>query len=145
LVEILNCYGVRLSPALQIKLDNHLVLPEKDSTSNTGDLQQKICQLNELEPEMRLRKSLTLKALLEIVDEFQTFLKPVEEQLEFLCYFHLHHCEMFSRHLNSHIAKISAQSVELSTSTLSLPSVSTQQPLYDPDKKLQQVINVILL
>ena len=54
LVEMLNFYGVKLSHALQTKLDTHLVLPGKSSGITEDDIQQRLSQSNsqiELEPE----------------------------------------------------------------------------------------------
>ena len=152
LVEILNSYGIKLSHSLQTKLDTHLVLPGRSVGITEDDVQQRLNQSNsqiELEPEMilLLKKSMTWKVLKEIFNDLQSFLEPIASQFEFLVYFHMHNCEMFSKHLKSQIAKISAassdQPIEESSIILTLPTVSTQQSSTDPDEKLKQVMYVI--
>lgn len=153
---MLSCYGVELNDALQTKIDNHLVLSERDVVHSKGDLQRMISQPNDYfgkEPKiiLRLSKSMTFKILVDIVNEIQSFLKPISNQLDFLVYFYLCKCEMFSRHLQNHIAKISdcsEKSVEWPTFkvTMVLPSVSTpRQPSSDTDKKLSQVANYLCM
>ena len=145
-VELLNSYGVKLSNTLQSKLNNHLVISRKDSVTN-NDLQQVMSEPNsqfEQESKIRVRlcKSMTLEILIGIVEDLQSFLEPILEQIEFLVYFHLHGCAMFSRHLKSQIVEISAhseQTGEVPAMTLGLPAVSTKQTSSDPDKKLLQV------
>ena len=147
-VELLNCYGVKLSNTLQTKLDDHLVISREDSVTNTNDLQQVISEPNsQLEQEskihVRLYKSMTLEILVNIVVDLQSFFKPISKQTEFLVYFHLHDCTMFSKHLKSQIAEISAhseQTGEVPAMTLGLPPVGTKQTSLDADeKKLLQV------
>ena len=140
---ILNCYGIKLSHTLQTQLDTHLVLPGASSVATADDLQQRL-QPNgqlDLEPEVivMLKKSMTWKVLQEVCDELQLFLKPIMSHLEFLVYFHLHNCEMFSKHLKSQMAKLSEQIVEESAITVIIPEGSTQV-IIDPNEKLQQVI-----
>ena len=99
---------------------------------------------------LRLYKSMTMEVLEDIVKNLQSFLKPINEQLNFLVYFHLHKCKMFSRFLKNQIAELSAyseQSGEVSTALLSLPTVSTRQSCSDTNKKLLQVtlVNVSLV
>ena len=147
-MELLNSYGIKLSNTLQSKLNNHLVISRKDSVTNTNDLQQKISEPNsQLEQEskihVRLYKSVTLEILVNLVDDLQSFLKPILEQIEFLVYFHLHDCTMFSRHLRSQIVEISAhseQTGEVPAITLGLPAVSTKQTSSDADERLLQVL-----
>ena len=149
MVEILNFYGIKLSHTLQTKLDTHLVLPGRSSGVTEDDMQQRLNQSNgqiELEPEMilLLRKSMTWRILQELFNDFQLFLVPIASQLEFLVYFHMHNCEMFSKHLKSQIAKISAANAERpvdeSSIIVRMPTISTQQSSTDPDEKLQQVM-----
>ena len=149
MVEILNFYGIKLSHTLQNDLDTHLVLPGRSSGITEDDVQQRLNQSNsqiELEPEMilLLKKSMTWKLLKRIFNDLESFLKPIESQLEFLVYFHMHNCEMFSKHLKSQIAKISAANseeiVEESGIILTMPIISTQQSSTDTDEKLQQVM-----
>ena len=151
LIEILNCYGIKLSHTLQTKLDSHLVVPGKSPGVTPDDLQERPNQLNDqldLEPEMMLlfKKSMTWKILQEIFNDLQLFLQPIASQLEFLVYFHMHNCEMFSKHLKSQIVKILAnpeQPVEMSAVIFTIPStVGTQQSSTDPDEILQQVVNI---
>ena len=149
MVEILNFYGIKLSHTLQTKLDTHLVLPGRSSGVTEDDMQQRLNQSNsqiELEPEMilLLRKSMTWRILQELFNDLQSFLFPIASQLEFLVYFHMHNCEMFSKHLKSQIAKISAANAERpvdeSSIIVRMPTISTQQSSTDPDEKLQQVM-----
>ena len=149
MVEILNFYGIKLSHTLQTKLDTHLVLPGRSSGVTEDDMQQRLNQSNgqiELEPEMilLLRKSMTRRILQELFNDLQSFLLPIASQLEFLVYFHMHNCEMFSKHLKSQIAKISAANAERpvdeSSIIVRMPTISTQQSSTDPDEKLQQVM-----
>ena len=151
-MEILNFYGIKLSHTLQTKLDTYLVLPGRSSGVTEDDVQQRLDQPNgqlELEPEMilLLKKSMTWKMLNELFSDLQSFLKPIESQLEFLVYFHMHNCEMFSKHLKSQIAKILAASSERpvneSSIALMIPMADTQQSFTDPDEKLKQVMYVL--
>ena len=151
LVDILNFYDIKLSHTLQTKLDTHLVLPGRSSGVTEDDVQQRLDQSNgqlELEPEMilLLKKSMTWKMLNELLSDLQSFLKPIASQLEFLVYFHMHNCEMFSKHLKSQIAKILAASSERpvneSSIVLMIPMADTQQSSTDPDEKLKQVMYV---
>jgi len=149
-VDILNSYGIRLSHTLQEKLETHLVLPGRSSGVTEDDVQQRLSPTNgqpELEPEpiLMLRKSVTWKLMQEIFNDLQSFLMPIVSQLDFLVYFHLHHSEMFSKHLMSQFAKLSASSeqpIDVSMIPVTLPSVGTRQSSSDPDEKLQQVCNV---
>ena len=151
LVEILNFYGIKLSHTLQTELDTHLVLPGRSLGVTEDDIQQRLNQSNgqlELEPEMilLLKKSMTWKMLQELFNDLQSFLLPIASQLEFLVYFHMHNCEMFSKHLKSQIAKISAansdQPVDVSSIILTMPTIYTQPSSTDPDEKLKQVTYV---
>ena len=151
MVGILNSYGIKLSYTLQTKLDTHLVLPGRSSGVTEDDVQQRLNQPNdqlELEPEMilLLKKSMTWKMLQELFNDLQSFLSPIASQLEFLVYFHMHNCEMFSKHLKSQIAKISAANsdrpVDESSIMLMIPMADTQQLSTDPDEKLKQVMYV---
>ena len=149
-MDILNSYGIRLSHTLQEKLETHLVLPGRSSGVTTDDVQQRLNQTNgqlELEPEMilMLKKSMTIKLIQEISDDLQLFLMPIVDHLNFLVYFHLHHSEMFNKHLMSQITKLSASSeqpIDPSMIAMTMPSVGTRQSSSDPDEKLQQVCNV---
>ena len=93
-----------------------------------------------------LKQSMTWKMLNELLSDLQSFLKPIASQLEFLVYFHMHNCEMFSKHLKSQIAKILAASSERpvneSSIVLMIPMADTQQSSTDPDEKLKQVMYV---
>jgi len=149
-VDILNFYGIKLSYTLQTKLDNHLVLPGAGSLAIADDLQQRLNSQLELEPEMilMLKKSMTWKIIQEIFTDLKSFLKPIMAQLDFLVYFHLHNCEMFSKHLKSQIAKIAApleQPVEVSSIMLIIPTVSIQQSPTDCDEKLLQVMCTVII
>ena len=133
---MLSCYGIKFSHTLQAKLDTHLVLPDGGPVIITDDMQQILHHQQigqtELEPEMilRLKKSVTLKILQEIFNDLQIFLEPLMSHLEFLAYFHLHNCEMFSKHLKLQMAKLAAnsvESVEESAVKLTLSSVGTTE------------------
>ena len=152
MVDILNSYGIKLSHTLQTKLDNHLILPGRSSAFTEDDVQQRLKQPNdqlELEPEMilLLKKSMTWKILKEIFNDLQSLLLPVVSQLEFLVYFHMHDCEMFSKHLKSQISRMSAassdQPVDESAVILAIPMVDTQKSSTNPDEKLKQVMYVL--
>ena len=82
-----------------------------------------------------------------IFEDLQLFLEPIFSQLEFLVYFHLHNCEMFSKHLKSQIAKLSTNSepVEVSNVMTTMLSVVGTQQSTDSNEKLQQVGNVLIL
>lgn len=150
LVELLSCYDVKLSSTLQAKLDSHLCISVRD----TDNLQQEPCQPNgqaEQKSKMNLdlKKPTTLKILIDIGEDIQSFLKPILEQLEFLVYFHLHKCKIFIRHLNSQIAEASAYSEQPSAvpaTGVGLPAVSTIESS-DTNEDLLQVIaiNCIIL
>ena len=148
LVEMLSCYGIKFSRTLQAKLDTHLVLPERGPVITTDYMQQILHHQpigqTELNPEitLRLKKSVTWKILQEIFNDLQIFLEPLMSHLEFLAYFHLHNCEMFSKHLKSQMAKLAAHSVEPveeSTIQLTLSFVGTTEL---STEKLFQVSNV---
>ena len=155
LVELLLDYGIQLSHSLRTKIVNHLVLSGRESISNTDNLQEELSQPNSQRKQgpkviLRLCKSMTLEVLENIVENLQSFLKPISEQLNFLVYFHLRKCKMFSRFLKNQIAELSAyseQSGKVYTALLSLPTVSTQQPCSDTNKKLLQVtlVNLFLV
>ena len=146
-MEIFSSYGIRFSHILQTKLDTHLVLPEGGPVVVTDDIQQILNQQNgqlELEPELilRLKKSVTWKILQEILNDLELFLEPVMSHLEFLVYFHLHKCEIFSKHLKSQMDKLAANSeepVEVSAIKLTIPSVCTTHSSTNHDDKLLQV------
>ena len=85
---------------------------------------------------------MTLTMLKEIFNDLQLFLEPIASQLEFLVYFHMHNCEMFSKHLKSQMAVISSnleQPVEESAAMLTLPTIDVQQSPTNSDEKLLQV------
>ena len=122
-----------------------MVLPGRSFGVTPDDLQQRLnlSQLD-LEPDMilLLKKSMTWKMLQEIFEDLQLFLQPIFSQLEFLVYFHLHNCEMFSKHLKSQIAKLSTNPEPdevFNVISAILPAVGTQQST-DSDEKLQQVM-----
>ena len=152
LVEMFNFYGVNMSNILQTKLDTHLVLPGRSSGITEDDVQQRLNQSNsqiELEPEMilLLKKSMTLRMLKEIFNDLQSFLEPIASQLDFLVYFHLHNCEMFSKHLKSQMAVISSnleQPVQESAVVLTLPTIDVQQSSTNDDEKLLQVADICM-
>ena len=145
---MLSCYGIKFSHTLQTKLETHLVLPEGGPVVTTDAVQQILNQPNgqlELEPEMilRLKKSVTWRILQEILRDLKVFLKPIMSHLEFLVYFHLHNCEMFSKHLKSQMAKLTVNSeepVEESAIKLILTSVGETQSCTSHDEKLLQVV-----
>ena len=149
-MKIFSCYGVKFSHSLKTKLDTHLVLPEEGPVVITDDMQQILHQPNdqlELEPAMilRLKKSVTWNVLQEILNDLELFLEPIMSHLEFLVYFHLHNCEMFSKHLKSQMAKLAVNSeepVEESTVKLTFTSVSNTQSSSNYDDKLLQVMYV---
>ena len=109
------------------------------------DVQQRLnqsCSQIELEPEMilLLKKSVSWKMLKEIFNDLQSFLLPIASRLEFLVYFHMHNCEMFSIHLKSQMAAISSnvgQLVQESAATLMLSTIAVQQSSSHRDKLLQ--------
>ena len=152
MVDMLNFYGIKLSHTLQSKLDTHLVLPGRSSGITEDDVQQRLNQSSsqiELEPEMilLLKKSMTWKILKEIFDDLQSFLEPIASQLEFLVYFHLHNCEMFSKHLKSQMAAIASnldQPVQESAAMSTLPTIDVQQSSTNSEEKLLQVVDVCM-
>ena len=132
---MLHFYGVRFDDSIQTKLDNHLILPGRGSTVDSSDIQQGLDQPLDLEPEMvvMLQKSTTLKILKELDLELQNFLHPIFEYFEFLVYFHLHNCEMFSKYLKSQIDKLSEVNKTVAESGVTLTSAP------EPQDKLEQV------
>ena len=141
MVDILNFYGIKLSCTLQTKLDSYLVLPRRSLEVTKDDVQQRPNQPND-QPEMilLLKKSATWKMLKELFNDLQSFLLPIASQLEFLVYFHMHNCEMFSIHLKSQMATISSnvgQLVQESAATLTLSTIAVQQSSSHSDKLLQ--------
>ena len=143
-MDIFNYYGMQFDDNLQNKLDTYLILQERSPLVNTDDddMQQIPYQPTDqldLEPEMRfrLKKCVTWKILQKIFNDLNSFLEPVISHLEFLVYFYLHKCEMFSRHLKCQIASIE-QPVEASAIT-TCSSVSVT----NPDKKLLQVTYIM--
>ena len=147
LVDILLFYGIRLDHAIQAHLDKHIILPGRGTTVDETEIQQRLNQPNgqlDLEPEMiiMLRKSTTLKLLRQMELELQNFLYPILNKLEFLVYFHLHNCEMFSKYLKSQIAKLSAPDdvIDEDDIIVVLPSATTvKRQVLDPHDQLEQV------
>jgi len=146
MVDMLHFYGVRLDHSVQTKLDSHLILPGRRSTVDPSDTQQGLNQPNgqsDLEPEMivLLHKSTTLKVLQELDVDLQNFLHPIYNQVEFLVYFHLHNCEMFSKYLKSQMDKLSAKdnTVDESDVTLAFPSRNKRRSVLEPNDELVQV------
>ena len=108
-MEILNCYGVRLSNNLQVLLHKYVVLPGE---KYPNDVQQKLSQSDyqvDLKPEdiLLLRTSTTVQVLQELHCGLEDFLRPFLSNIEFLVYFHLHNCKLFCNFLNCQIAKMS--------------------------------------
>ena len=142
MVDILNFYGVKLSHTLQTDLDTHLVLPGRSSGITEDDVQQRLNQQNspiKLEPEMILflKKSMTWKMLKRILNDVQSFLEPIAPQLEFLVYFHMRNCEIFSKHLKSQMAAVSSnleQPVQESAAMSTLPTIGIQQSSANDDE-----------
>ena len=146
---MLSCYGIKFSHTLQAKLDMHLVLPDGGPVIITDDMQQilhhqPIGQTKlKLEMTLRFKKSVTWKVLQEILNDLEIFLEPFMSYLEFLAYFHLRNCEVFSKYLKNQMAMLAANSeetVEESTIKLTLSSVSTTE--LSTETKLFQVTNV---
>ena len=155
LVELLSYYGIKFSHTLQAKLDTHLILPEGGPVIITDNMQQiilhhQLIDQTELKAEMTLRfkKSMTWKILQEIFNDLQIFLGPLMSHLEFLAYFHLHNCEMFSKHLKNQMAKLAEEPAEEpaeeSAIKLILPSVGTTELFTEKlfTEKVFQVSNV---
>ena len=146
-MEMLSCYGIKLSHTLQAKLDTHLVLPDGGPVLTTDHMQQMLNQPDdqfELEPKMilRLKKSVTWKILQDILRDLEEFLEPIVSYLEFLVYFHLHKCEIFSKHLKSQMAKLAVnleEPVEEFAIKLTLTPVGEMQSCTSHDEKLLQV------
>ena len=141
---MLLSYGVRLDHSLQAKLDAHVILPGRRSTVDPSDIQQGLSQPNgqlDLEPEIivMLHKSTTLKILKELDLDLQNFLHPILKQLEFLVYFHLHNCEMFSKYLKSQIDKLSTPVVDESDIALTFPSRTKRHSPPEPNDQLERV------
>lgn len=147
-MDLLNCYDTELSHSIQSKLGDHLFLKRRDSISDVDFPQQEIqLPYNILEQEtkiiFKMGKPVTLKLLLSIIGDLNAFLEPILEQLDFLVYFHLHNCAMFTRHLMSQMTVISTYSEytpKATTVTLALPVVSTQQSSCDSNDKLLQKV-----
>ena len=58
-MEILLFYGVKLTGAIQMKLDNYVILPEKRSTAASTELCLRLNQLNrqfDLEPSEKMEQ-----------------------------------------------------------------------------------------
>ena len=130
---------MKLSSSLQAKLDSHLCI----SVRGTDNLQQETCQPNgQVEKlSLDLKKPTTLKILIDIGEDLQSFLKPIFEQLEFFVYFHLHKCKIFIRHLKNQIAEASTNSEQPSAvpaTAAGLPAVSTTESS-DTNENLLQV------
>ena len=138
-MEIFSCYGIKFRNTLQTLLDTHLVLPEGGPIVITGDIQQ---ILNQPNGQLKLKKSATWKILQEIFHDLELFLEPIMSHLEFLVYFHLHNCEMFSKHLKSQMAANSEQPIEASDVLLAIPFVDITRSSTNHDEKLLQVIYV---
>ena len=139
-MDIFNYYGIQFDDSLQNKLDTYLILQE--GVSADDDMQQIPYQPTDqldLEPEitLRLKKCVTWKILKEIFSDVNSFLKPVVSHLEFLVFFYLHKCEMFSKHLKSQIAN-KEQPVE-SSSITAFSSVS----VINPYEKLSKVMYIM--
>ena len=141
LEELLSCYGVKLSSTVQGKLDGHLCI----SVRGTDNLHQEPCQPNgQAVQKFDLKKPTTLKILIDIGKDLQSFLKPIVEQLEFLVYFHLHKCKIFIKHLNIRIAEAltySEQPSAVPATAVGLPAVSTTESS-DTNENLLQVIAI---
>ena len=147
-MDLISCYDTELSRTIQFKLGDQLFLRRRDSVDGVHVPQQEIMiPYDLLEQEkptiiLMLGKSVTLKFLLCLRDDFNLFLKPILEQLDFLVYFHLHSCALFKRHLISQMAELSTYSehtLKTTTITAALPVVSTKQSSCDATDKLIQV------
>ena len=143
LVDMLHFYGIRFDHLIQTKLNDHLILPGRGSTVDSSDIQQGLNQPLDLEPEMvvMLQKSTTLKVLKQLDLDLQNFLHPIFEHFEFLVYFHLHNCEMFSKYLKSQIDKLFDvnKTVDESGITLAFPNKGKHSPASEPQEQLEKV------
>ena len=146
LVEILHSYDIKLDPTIQNLLDTHIILPGMNYHVTTTDTQQ-ILNLHDsqlkLDSEMILifRKSMTWKVLQEISEKMKLFLNPIWQELDFLVYFYLRKSEIFNKHLQYQINKVSVCAQEtMDESIMSNLSFDFQQLSIDSTEKLKEVV-----
>jgi len=152
-MQMLDVYGVRLSCSLHNMLKTYVVLPGEDSSD---DIQKNLVQShrkleNESKTHLFLKKSVASKILRKLYTALMEFVNPIFNKLEMFLYFYLHNCEVFSKYLKYQLTLISRSqcSVKQSQFKLALPpassSVSCQESLIDPDKKIAQVCSFALV
>jgi len=150
-MEMLNTYGVKFSNTILTMLEAYVVLPGVGSSVYASDVQLKLnqsCSEIQLEPEwiLSLRKSVTWKILLRLLDDLQSFLDPIWDQLNFFVYFHLYNCEVFSKYLKYQMTMTSTSKIprDIPAVKIYLP-LTDQESTKDTDEKVLQVNHLTIV
>ena len=145
-MEMLNSYGVKFSHTILKMVESYVVLPGVGSSVYASDVQLKLnqsCSEIELDPELilSLRKSVTLKLLLKLFTELESFLDPIWDQLNFFVYFYLYNCEVFSKYLKYQMVTTSTSKVPVNVSSnkVFISITGRQESTKDADEKISQV------
>jgi len=146
-MEMLNTYGVKFSNTILTMLETYVVLPGVDSSVYASDVQLKLnqsCSEIQLEP-LSLRKSVTWEILFRLLTELDSFLDPIQNQLNFFVYFHMYNCEVFSKYLKYQMTMRSTSKIprDIPVVKIYLP-LTDQESTKDTDEKMLQVNNPII-
>jgi len=143
---MLDMYGVKMNHTLDKMIASYVILPGDNSLACSDEIQQHLRQTHrqhevELETVLLLRKSVTLKILMELLSEIKAFLIPILDQVDFFVHFNLRNCKLFSKYLKFQMDVISSSQfpVKLSDVQVTIFSAESQESSTEPDKKIMQV------
>ena len=137
LPSLLAYYGVSLPHHIQDTIFKHVLFPG-DQKQLEGALT--LCKLpatssGQFQPghdiSLKLTKAMTLRKLLELLQDIMAWLHGIQKHLDMLVFFHLQKSEIFMKHLLQEAAKSVVVSLERSTessSSFSLPYPRFQFP-----------------
>ena len=108
LPALLAHYGVSLPLHLQEVISKHVLFPGEDKPLVGQLLHNKLPIGNGMfqpshEIALNLTRAITLRKLLELIQDIMTLLQGILENLDFLVFFHLQQSEIFEKHLMKYL------------------------------------------
>ena len=126
LPELLNKYGVSLTPELQDAMYHKIIFPGEHKVPIEQRLHNVLphSASGVFEPgqdiSLMLTKSFSLYDLQSLLDQLYLFLQPVIELMDMFVFFHLHGSVMFEKHMLKHLQELTATSPQKKEKSFSL-------------------------
>lgn len=134
LVELLLNYGVHLPAELKKKLENKVILPGTDAAKQIPP-EQKLKNVINVSSQglfdpgqeigLTVTKSFSLYDLQRLLEDTQTFLEPILDDIYMLVFFHLEKSDVFAKHLHKRLNDLvtAASSPKPERTFSALPSI----------------------